>query len=80
MGAAPLGETENLFPPLRTECLQGDHVSIVRQFRAAFIRFIALSAVAHTRRTEIRHFAGLFQPLTQAIDTGSSASLVRLAS
>jgi hypothetical protein len=52
----------------------------VRQFRAAFIRFIALSAVAHTRRTEIRHFAGLFQPLTQAIDTGSSASLVRLAS
>ena len=37
MGAAPLGETENLLPPLCTQSVQGDHISIVRRFRAAII-------------------------------------------
>ena len=37
VGAAPLGETENLLPPLCTQSVQGDHISIVRRFRAAII-------------------------------------------
>ena len=35
VGAMPRGEPEDLFPPFRAQCVQGDHVSIVRQFQAA---------------------------------------------
>ena len=35
VGAALPGEPENFLPPFRAQCVQGDHVSIVRQFRAA---------------------------------------------
>src|SRR5450432_1482557 len=31
--AAPPGEEEDFLPPFRAQCVQGDHVSIVRQFR-----------------------------------------------
>ena len=34
VGAAPLSEAEDLLPPFRAQCVQRDHVSIVRQFRA----------------------------------------------
>jgi len=37
VGAAPPGEPEDFFPPFRAQRVQGDHVSIVRQFRAAII-------------------------------------------
>ena len=37
VGAAPLGEPEDLFPPLRSQRFQGDYVSIVRQLRAAIV-------------------------------------------
>jgi hypothetical protein len=35
VGAATPGEPEDFRPPFRAQCVQGDHVSIVRQFRAA---------------------------------------------
>jgi toxin HigB-1 len=35
VGAALLGEAEDLYPPFRPQCVEGDHVSIVRQFSAA---------------------------------------------
>ena len=35
VGAALPGEPENFLPPFRAQCVQGDHVSIVRQSRAA---------------------------------------------
>jgi hypothetical protein len=37
VSAAPLGEMEDFLPPLFAQCVQGDHISIVRQFRAAII-------------------------------------------
>jgi len=43
VGSAPPGKPEDLLPPLRPQCVQGDHVSIVRQIRASSYRDSALS-------------------------------------
>jgi hypothetical protein len=36
--AALPGNPEDLLPPFRPQCVQGEHVSIVRQFRAGRIQ------------------------------------------
>jgi hypothetical protein len=41
MRAAPPGKPEDLLQRFRPQCVQGDHVSVVRQFRVA----IALKAL-----------------------------------
>ena len=38
VGAVPLSKTEDFFAPFNAQCLQCDHVSIVRQTCAAFMR------------------------------------------
>ena len=38
VGAAPLGEAEDLLPPFRPQCVQGDHVSIVPHQLAMALR------------------------------------------
>jgi hypothetical protein len=55
VGASPRCEPEDFFPPFRPQGVQGDHFSIVRQFRAAII----LSAPAHRFRTLLLRLNGL---------------------